>query len=94
MNKLLDQFIESSSLYGGNASFVEDLYEQFLQEPDSVGEAWRDKFRALQNHSTYILDIPHSVVKERFEKMARGPTTRQFRRAIISRKKSWGNSLP
>ena len=78
MNKLLDQFIESSSLYGGNASFVEDLYEQFLQEPDSVGEAWRDKFKALQNHSTYILDIPHSVVKERFEKMARGPTTRQF----------------
>ncbi len=78
MNKLLDQFIESSSLYGGNASFVEALYEQFLQEPDSVGEAWREKFKSLQNHSTYNLDIPHSVVKERFEKMARVPTTRQF----------------
>lgn len=78
MNKLLHQFIESSSLYGGNASFIEDLYEQFLQEPESVGEVWREKFKSLQNGATYKLDIPHSKVRNRFEKLGRIPTKRQF----------------
>lgn len=78
MNKLLDQFIESSALYGGNASFIEDLYEQFLQKPESVGEAWREKFNSLQNGAPYNLEIPHSAVRDRFEKLGRIPTKRQF----------------
>ena len=28
--------IESSSIQGGNAAYVEDLYEQYLGDPDSV----------------------------------------------------------
>ena len=37
----------SSYLSGGNAAFVEDLYEQYLQDPGSVDAAWRQHFDGL-----------------------------------------------
>ena len=41
MSALLDLFKTSSAFYGGNAAFIEDLYEQFLTDPSSVAETWR-----------------------------------------------------
>lgn len=78
MNKLLHQFIESSALYGANASFIEDLYEQFLHEPESVGDAWREKFKSLHNGASSHLEIPHSTIRARFEKLGRIPASGQF----------------
>ena len=40
VDNLLKQFAQSSQLNGGNASYVEDLYEQYLVAPDSVGPKW------------------------------------------------------
>ena len=34
-------------LYGGNASFVEPLYEQYLCNPESVEPKWRNYFASL-----------------------------------------------
>ncbi|MGR9107403.1 MAG: 2-oxoglutarate dehydrogenase E1 component [Gammaproteobacteria bacterium] len=70
MNDLLHQFRESSAYYGANASFIEDLYEQFLREPDSVGETWRHHFKMLQNQHALPLDIPHSPIRSRFARLA------------------------
>jgi len=33
MSKLLKLFQDSSSLYGSNASFIENLYERYLEDP-------------------------------------------------------------
>ncbi len=62
--------IESSSIQGANADYVEDLYEQFLDDPDSVDPEWRAYFRGVQAPNGTV-DVPHSPVKARFAKLAR-----------------------
>ncbi len=44
MSTTLEELIESSPFYGGNAAWIEELYEQFLQDPDSVPADWRRRF--------------------------------------------------
>jgi 2-oxoglutarate dehydrogenase E1 component len=39
--------IATSALYGGNADYVESLFEQFLADPASVEPHWRGYFAAL-----------------------------------------------
>ncbi|MFO0511648.1 MAG: 2-oxoglutarate dehydrogenase E1 subunit family protein, partial [Gammaproteobacteria bacterium] len=39
--------LATSALYGGNADYVESLYEQFLADPASVDPHWREYFGAL-----------------------------------------------
>ena len=40
MDSLIKHFSQTSQLSGGNAGFIEDLYEQDLVNPDSVGDQW------------------------------------------------------
>src|SRR2546421_508811 len=39
--------LEPTPLYGGNAAFLDALYEQYLLDPASVGERWRTYFAQL-----------------------------------------------
>src|SRR5580692_4920535 len=39
--------LESTPLYGGNADYLESLYEQYLSDPLSVAAQWRTYFDAL-----------------------------------------------
>ncbi len=68
MSNLLKLFQESSALYGSNAYFIEDLYERYLENPDSVSESWREKFNSLHEQSSY--EIAHSPIVNRFKKLA------------------------
>jgi hypothetical protein len=43
VDSLLKQFAQSSQL-GANAAYIEDLYEQYLVDPDSVGPKWKAYF--------------------------------------------------
>src|SRR4029077_20384499 len=43
-NALLE---ETSFLFGTNAAFVESLYAQYLENPDTVEESWRAYFSGL-----------------------------------------------
>jgi 2-oxoglutarate dehydrogenase E1 component len=63
--------IESSSIQGSNAIYVEDLYEQYLSDPDSVDPEWRAYFRGVAGPGAQ--DRPHGPVRERFERLARQP---------------------
>ncbi len=60
MDNLLKQFAQTSQLNGGNASYVEDLYEQYLVAPDSVGPKWKAYFDGFKGREAG--DVPHSVV--------------------------------
>src|SRR5687768_18622040 len=60
VDNLLKQFAQSSQLNGGNASYVEDLYEQYLVAPDSVGPKWKAYFDGLKGREAG--DVPHSAV--------------------------------
>jgi 2-oxoglutarate dehydrogenase E1 component len=44
----LRELTASTPLSGGNAPYVEALYEQFLSDPQSVEPAWREYFLRLQ----------------------------------------------
>ena len=46
---MMKQFLDSSYLFGGNAPFVEELYERYLADPASVPEEWRGYFDRLQS---------------------------------------------
>jgi 2-oxoglutarate dehydrogenase E1 component len=74
MKTLLEFFEESSSLNGSNATFVENLYERFLEDPESVEPGWREQFREIHNGVTY--EIPHSPIVERFGQLASKPQSR------------------
>jgi 2-oxoglutarate dehydrogenase E1 component len=39
--------LEPTPLYGGNADFLDALYEQYLRDPQSVAERWRAYFAQL-----------------------------------------------
>ena len=39
----------NSYLFGGNAPYVEEMYENYLDNPGSVSETWRAYFDALQH---------------------------------------------
>ena len=63
--------IATSSISGGNAVYVEDAYERYLEDPDSVDETWRNYFRSLNGAG----DVAHGPVRARFEAMAQQPKT-------------------
>ena len=73
MSNLLQLFRSTSALNGANANFVEDMYEQFLNDPESVSEQWRDQFNSIRDGSETI-DIPHSSIKKHFADLAKAPT--------------------
>ncbi len=60
----------STPLYGGSASFVEDLYEDWLEDPSAVPEEWRQYFERTGERS----DEPRSPVEQALA--ARGTTRR------------------
>ena len=45
---MMQQFLDNSYLFGGNAPFVEELYEAYLADPGSVSEQWRSYFDRMQ----------------------------------------------
>jgi 2-oxoglutarate dehydrogenase E1 component len=61
MTDSLQEQYASTPLYGGNASAVEALYEQYLGNPESVPAAWRDYFKTLGASDT---EVVHSVIRE------------------------------
>jgi 2-oxoglutarate dehydrogenase E1 component len=68
MSNLIQLFQDSSSLQGSNASFIEDLYERFLEDPESVELSWQKKFREIQQNAFY--ETPHGPIVQRFAQLA------------------------
>src|SRR6266850_1710017 len=67
MSSVMRQFLDNSYLFGTNAPFIEELYEKYLANPQSVTEEWRDYFDRLQV-------LPGSTVKD----IARAPVEQSF----------------
>jgi 2-oxoglutarate dehydrogenase E1 component len=63
VSSLIQQFSQSSQLAGGNAAFIEQLYEDYLADPAAVSPAWRAYFDTLKGREAG--DVPHSLVMQR-----------------------------
>jgi 2-oxoglutarate dehydrogenase E1 component len=65
----------NSYLFGGNAPYVEEMYENYLDNPGSVPDNWRGYFDALQNvpagDGTDARDVPHLPVINAFAERAK-----------------------
>jgi 2-oxoglutarate dehydrogenase E1 component len=72
---MMQQFRSNSYLFGGNAPYVEELYEAYLDNPGSVPDNWRAYFDALQNvpaaDGTDQRDVAHAPVVESFAQRAK-----------------------
>ncbi len=58
-----------SCLYSGNAWFVEELYEAYLNHPESVEPEWRTYFDSLQSGESGK-DIAHSPIQQAYASAA------------------------
>ena len=63
MSSLIEQFRRSSHISGGNAPFVEALYEDWLADPTAVPPQWQGFFEQLRGREAG--DVPHSEVQRR-----------------------------
>jgi len=61
----------SSHISGGNAAYVESMYESYLLDPNSIPDEWRDYFDRLPTVEAVQIDIPHSTVQEHFALLGR-----------------------
>lgn len=68
--KSLQALWESSPLAGSNAAYVEQLYEDYLDDPNSVPEKWRRFFAELPKVNGHEVEISHASVRKQFRDMA------------------------
>ncbi|MCG6984212.1 MAG: 2-oxoglutarate dehydrogenase E1 component [Thiocapsa sp.] len=74
MSAILELFRSSGALYGGNAAFIEDLYERYLKDPESVDLRWRERFQAM--HQEGANEVAHGPVRENFLRLAQESRSR------------------
>ena len=72
---MMQQYRTNSYLFGGNAPYVEEMYEAYLDNPGSVPDNWRDYFDALQHvpaaNGSDSRDVAHAPVIESFAQRAK-----------------------
>jgi 2-oxoglutarate dehydrogenase E1 component len=72
---MMQEYRANSHLYGGNAPYVEEMYEAYLDNPGSVPENWRSYFDALQHlpavDGSNERDMAHAPVVESFAQRAK-----------------------
>lgn len=79
-NNVYTAYRGNSYLFGGNAPYVEEMYENYLANPGSVPDNWRDYFDALQHvpavDGSNAKDVPHLPVVNAFAERAKQGTTK------------------
>jgi len=72
---MMQQYRSNSYLFGGNAPYVEEMYEAYLDNPGSVPDNWRAYFDALQHvpatDGSDSRDVAHAPVIESFAQRAK-----------------------
>ncbi len=72
---MMKELLGSTYLFGGNAPFIEDLYEAYLQNPDAVTPEWRRYFDQMQQLPG-ARDVAHAPIVESFVQRARAGAPR------------------
>jgi 2-oxoglutarate dehydrogenase E1 component len=72
---MMQQYRANSYLFGGNAPYVEELYEAYLDNPGSVPDNWRTYFDNLQHvpavDGSEARDVAHAPVIQSFAQRAK-----------------------
>lgn len=76
-----------SYLSGANAEYIENLYHEYLQNPQAIDSEWRSYFSSLDSAGTrpgISEAISHRQIQEQFRQLARQPKTASVTAAIPS----------
>jgi 2-oxoglutarate dehydrogenase E1 component len=65
---VMKEWESSSSLFGANAPFIEELYETWLGNPDAVPAEWAGYFAELRGDAK---DVPHAPVVASFVELGK-----------------------
>ncbi len=65
---IMKEFESTSTLFGANAPFIEELYESYLADPERVSAEWRAYFDELRGGAA---DVAHAPVVASFVELAR-----------------------
>ncbi|MBD9484193.1 2-oxoglutarate dehydrogenase E1 component [Pseudomonas sp. PDM14] len=68
---VMQRMWDSAHLSGGNAAYVEELYELYLHDPNAVPEEWRTYFQKLPADGNSATDVSHSTVRDHFVLLAK-----------------------
>ena len=69
---MMDDKLNFSYLFGSNAPYIEELYEQFLENPDSVDEKWKQYFSDLSKQpGAAAVDVAHGPIRESFANLTK-----------------------
>lgn len=67
VDSIMERMWRSGHISAGNASYVEELYEQYLEDPSEVPDQWRSYFETLPMvEGKSAPDISHSTVRDHF----------------------------
>ncbi len=68
---VMQRMWDSAHLSGGNAAYVEELYELYLHDPNAVPEEWRTYFQKLPADGSAATDVSHSTIRDHFVLLAK-----------------------
>ena len=63
MSESLADQLAATALFGGNADFIEELYDRFLEDPKSVDPGWSRYFQGLKTGGASEPD--HRAIREK-----------------------------
>jgi 2-oxoglutarate dehydrogenase E1 component len=75
MSQSIADLLATTALSGGNAAFIEDLYDKFLKDPGSVEPAWAQYFRSLED-GTHA--VAHGEIRESLTEGRRSPPKQPY----------------
>lgn len=71
-SKTMQALWQDSYLASGNEAYLEELYESYLEDSQSVAPEWRQYFESLQQRLPRSTpDVPHAAVREQFLALAK-----------------------
>ncbi len=69
---MMKQNLDTSHLFGSNAPFIEEQYEAYLADANSVSDDWRKYFDGLQKPNGAVSrDVPHTPIIDSFARLAK-----------------------
>ena len=69
---MMDEKLNFSYLFGSNAPYIEELYEKFLDNPESVDEKWKQYFTDLSKQPGAVaVDVAHTPIRESFATLSK-----------------------
>ncbi|MCS4532818.1 2-oxoglutarate dehydrogenase E1 component [Neisseria montereyensis] len=69
---MMEEKLNFSYLFGSNAPYIEELYESYLNNPDSVDDKWKQYFTELAAQPGAVeKDVAHHPIQESFANLAK-----------------------